>query len=148
MVCDQLMRNSLMGHGTGVHTINPQATCSRLSHSSLLPSHRGFSICKTTQEMCIRYCYLGTSERTQTREHRRGLWGGESFPGRPCRDLLSCRPMQFRPVLSKDQLHIICLNKIFHILCPIASHLAPTRFTQCLYHWCVPKYAVFTATLN
>ena len=24
----------------------------------------GFHICKTTQEMCIRYCYLGTSERS------------------------------------------------------------------------------------
>ena len=27
----------------------------------------GLHICKTTQEMCIRYCYLGTSERSQSR---------------------------------------------------------------------------------
>ena len=46
---------------TGVNIISPQApvvwvTCSWSSSHSLLPFGGGFSVRKTTQEMCLRYC--------------------------------------------------------------------------------------------
>jgi hypothetical protein len=36
------------------------------SHQVILPfvEGAGFHVCKTTQEMCIKSCYLGISERT------------------------------------------------------------------------------------
>ena len=46
------------------HMINPQAPVGLGAACSWSSFGGGFSICKTTQEMCIRYCYLGTSERS------------------------------------------------------------------------------------
>ena len=42
-------------------------------NSSFLPFGAGFSICKATQEMCLKYYYLGTSEELKQRIWGRGL---------------------------------------------------------------------------
>ena len=39
-----------------------------------------FHFCKTTQEMCIKYCYLGISERSCSRGWPRSVLLGYSFP--------------------------------------------------------------------
>lgn len=81
-----------------VNIINPWAPgglglcahgCQTVKHISFVEKGEEFYNCKTTQEMCIKYCYLGTSERS--RGH--GRWFG---PGRPHRVLFSY-PSQILP---------------------------------------------------
>ena len=49
----------------------PGAMCSWSSSSQYFPSQGAVHICKTTQEVCIKYCYLDTSERSWSRGCRR-----------------------------------------------------------------------------
>ena len=57
------------GAATGVHFISPQAPgglglCAP-GHQVALPFGGSFfQICKTTQDICIKYYYLGASERS------------------------------------------------------------------------------------
>lgn len=56
--------------------------------SSILLGVDGFHIYKTNQEMCFRYCYLGTSERIY-----RGGHGGGGCPRK-----LLCSPARLQVV--------------------------------------------------
>ena len=62
-----LVDGEVTGCITGVSISNPQAPgglgamFSWSSSNYILPSDSGFIICKTTQGMCIRHCYLRTS---------------------------------------------------------------------------------------
>ena len=74
-VCDQLMHSCLMGWWWGNRVVSQGVTLSVFRHQQVWglgipwsssgyfpPFGRGYSICKITQKMCIRYCYLGSSE--------------------------------------------------------------------------------------
>ena len=55
---------------TGVNIINPQAlgSCMLCAYNhqvvNIFLLVGVFHTCKTTQEICVKYCYLGTSERS------------------------------------------------------------------------------------
>ena len=82
-VCDQfVVSNSLNGWWWGNRIVSRGLTLLMQSLGSRKPGHQvdtssiwwGIDICKTTQEMCIRYYYLGTSERSQSKG-----WRGRLF---------------------------------------------------------------------
>ena len=76
-ICDQLVHSSLIGWWWSNRVVSQGLTLSVLrlqeawgyvyapGYQELNMFHLvgGFHVCKTTQGMCINYCYLGTSER-------------------------------------------------------------------------------------
>lgn len=104
-----LADGGVLGGVTEVNIISPWAPgglglcaygCQTVERISFVEEREEFYNCKMTQEMCIKYCYVGASERSRGR----GRWFDL---GRPHRVLFSY-PSQI--LLASPSLFRFCLN--------------------------------------